>query len=107
MNKTEAAYAELLELRRKAGEIFAWGFEQVRLRLAHTTFYTPDFLVIMPDNTLEFHEVKGFWREDARVKIKVAATAFPHFRFIAVTKKGKQIGAWDFEDFEPAERLNS
>ena len=31
---------------------------------------------------IEVHEVKGFWTDDALVKIKVAAAKFP-FRFIA------------------------
>ena len=36
---------------------------------------------------LELHECKGFWRDDARVKIKVAASLYP-FKFIAVTAAG-------------------
>ena len=34
------------------------------------TYYNPDYLVIYPGH-FEIHEVKGFWRDDARVKIKV------------------------------------
>jgi hypothetical protein len=41
------------------------------------------------------HEVKGFWQDDARVKIKVAASIYP-FKFIAV-KKAK--GGWEREEF--------
>ena len=48
---------------------------------------------------LEFHEVKGFWRDDARVKIKVAAEHFP-FKFVAVRKKKlSEGGGWDVEEF--------
>lgn len=64
-------------------------------RLADKTFYTPDFVVLAPDGVLEMHEVKGFWEEDARVKIKVAAAQFP-FRFVAITRDK---GNWSFESF--------
>jgi len=85
MNKTEAAYANVLELRKKAGEVKRWAFEPMKFRLADKTYYTPDFMVTFEDH-LEFHEVKGFWEDDARVKIKVVAEMFPEFLFIAVKK---------------------
>lgn len=99
MNKTEAAYAQVLEMRLRAGEIHWYGFERMKLRLADKTFYTPDFSVLLPNLALEFHEVKGKWEDDARVKIKVAAAQYP-FRFLAVTKARKRDGgAWHYEIF--------
>ena len=38
---------------------------------------------------------KGFWEDDARVKIKVAAEVFP-FRFVAITRSKD---GWKEEDF--------
>lgn len=97
MNKTEQSYATgTLDVLKLAGEIAAYWFESVKLRLADRTFYTPDFLVQLADGTLEFHEVKGFWEDDARVKVKVAAEQYPLFRFIAVTKRKKE---WVREEF--------
>jgi len=98
MNRTEQAYANELEARRLSGDVASWMYEPAGLRLAANTTYNPDFLVVLEDGTTEWHEVKGFWRDDARVKIKVAATRFPFWRFIAVTKKA---GAWIVEEFEP------
>ena len=99
MNKTEEAYAHYLELYRRAGEILWFKFEGVKLRLADNTFYTPDFAVMGADQSLACHEVKGFWEDDARVKIKVAASIYP-FRFIAVTAKPKKSGGgWAVEEF--------
>lgn len=95
MNKTEAAYAAYLDAQKKTGLIADYRFEAVKLRLADKTFYTPDFVVLAPDGVLEMHEVKGFWEEDARVKIKVAAAQFP-FRFLAITRDK---GNWAFESF--------
>ena len=49
--------------------------------------------------TMEIHETKGHWEDDARVKIKVAATLFP-FRFFAITQGRKEKkGQWIFEEF--------
>ena len=91
MNRTERAYADLLETRRRAGDLAWYAFDRISLRLGDGCHYRPDFLVMLADGKLEVHEVKGFWRDDARVKIKVAAAQFP-FRFIAVQKRAKKHG---------------
>lgn len=99
MNKTESEYYQLLELRKRAGEVVWYRFEVVKLRLADNTFYTPDFAVMLSTGEMEMHEVKGFWTDDARVKIKVAAEQYP-FRFIAVKPKAKKAGGgWEVEEF--------
>ena len=99
MNKTEAAYAATLDARRHAGEVAWYKFEGVKLRLADNTFYTPDFAVMLADGALEMHEVKGFWQDDARAKIKIAADLFP-VRFVAVRViPKKEGGGWGVEEF--------
>lgn len=99
MNKTEAAYGQHLEALRVAGEVAWFKFEGVKLRLADNTFYTADFAVMRTDGVMELHEVKGFWQDDARVKIKVAADLYP-FRFIAIkAKTKKEGGGWALEEF--------
>jgi len=99
MNKTEAAYAALLESQKAAGEVAWYKFEAIKLRLADNTFYTPDFAVMLRSGALEMHEVKGFWTDDGRVKIKVAADMHP-FRFVAIRPKAKKDGGgWAVEEF--------
>ena len=99
MNKTEAAYEAHLALLQHAGEIQWRKFEGLKLRLADNTFYTPDFAVMAADGVIECHEVKGFWQDDARAKIKVAADLYP-FRFLAVRAKAKKDGGgWAVEAF--------
>jgi len=95
MNKTEERYARRLENMKLAALIIDWRFDELNFRLAKKTHYRPDFLVITTDR-IEMHEVKGFWRDDARVKIKMAARMFPWFRWVAVQWKKKQ---WVFESF--------
>ncbi len=103
MNKTETAYSRVLEERRLVGEILEWRFEPMRFRLGAEATYTPDFAVQLPDQTLEFHDVKGRtgrgpggWEDAARVKIKVAAEIYPWFRFVGVCRSGL---GWKREDF--------
>ena len=99
MNKTEQAYADLLELRKRAGEIHGYRFEPLKFNLGSACFYTPDFEVVLPDGVLEYHEVKGFWRDDARVKIKAVARQFSDRLFVVVMKKAKKHGGgWEREE---------
>jgi hypothetical protein len=99
MNKTEQAYAATLEQRKFAGEVAWYKFEGFKFRLADNTFYTPDFAVMLADGSLEAHEVKGFWQDDARAKIKIAADLYP-LRFVAVQVKPKKDGGgWNVEEF--------
>jgi hypothetical protein len=99
MNKTEAAYESDLRDAQAVGDIQWYRFEGLKLRLADNTFYTPDFAVVARDGVLECHEVKGFWRDDARAKIKIAAEMYP-FRFKAVKARAKRDGGgWIEEAF--------
>ena len=99
MNKTEQAYAEHLAHLQSIGNVLWFKFEGVKFRLADNTFYSPDFAVMMSDGRMQIHEVKGFWQDDARVKIKVAADLYP-FEFVAVKAKAKKDGGgWSREEF--------
>ena len=98
MNRTEAAYGTLLERRKVLGEVAWFDFEAVTLKLADDTRYTPDFPVLLADGTIEMHEVKGHMRDDAWVKLKLAARLFP-FRFILVRRVAKNAGGgWTFQE---------
>lgn len=99
MNRTEAAYAAFLDTLILCKDVLWWKFEAAKLRLADNTFYSPDFLVLRADGALECHEVKGHWEDDARVKIKVAASIYP-MQFIAVQALAKSKGGgWKVERF--------
>jgi hypothetical protein len=98
MNSHEAKYAERLEAERLLGRVDSWQFEPMALYLARGLRYHPDFMVIYADGAVEIHEVKGFWRDDAKAKIKMAADEFPMFRFRSFSlKKGK----WEEMEFKP------
>lgn len=84
LNKTEGRYRDHLETRKIAREILWYGFEVVTFKLAPDLRYTPDFLVLMKDLTLECHECKAMTKtgkllitDDGRVKLIMAAELFP------------------------------
>lgn len=101
MNDTERRYADLLELRKRAGEIVWYKFEGLKLRLADNTFYSPDFFVMTSEYELQVHEVKGaaaIFEDDAKVKIKVAAEMYPFPFFVAIAKPKKHGGGFEITE---------
>lgn len=99
MNSLELAYSQHLEAKRLRGEIQQWSWESVKLKLADQTWYCPDFRVITADGTEEFHETKGFMREDANVKLKVAAELHPYrFRLVRQLPK-RDGGGWELTEY--------
>jgi hypothetical protein len=100
MNKTEGRRAVELNALLRAGDIQSWAYEAITLKLAEDCRYTPDFFVVETSGRIRFEETKGFWRDDARVKIKVAAKQFPMFSFVALTaRKARDGGGWKTEEF--------
>lgn len=83
---TEARYDLKLRVMKQNGEIIDYRYEPFNLRLADGAAYKPDFLVVYPDR-FEFHEVKGYWREAARVRFKIAAKELPWFIFRVIEEK--------------------
>lgn len=80
----ERRYAdEVLEPERLAGEILGWWYEPMTLHLGGGVKYKPDFGVLPKSREYRFIETKGFWREAARARIKLAASIFP-FPFTAI-----------------------
>lgn len=100
MNKLEQRYANQLEMMRLAREINGWTYEPDKLELAYRCTYTPDFKVFKnkgkTDLTIEYHEVKGYMRDDAAVKLKVAARMYPQYKFVLVKWDRKK--GWIFKE---------
>lgn len=100
MNRTEKAYAAYLERQKFDGQVAAYWFESIKLKIAdHACFYTPDFLVLRPDGSLELHEVKGsprIFQDDAKVKTKSAATQYPFKVFVVYPEKR---AGWKVEEY--------
>jgi hypothetical protein len=89
-SKWEHAYANHLDMLQAAGRVLAWSYERDRLEIGIGARYTPDFAVMVPGDRLEYHEVKGYRREAAMVRIRAAALKYSEFTFVLVTKKDGQ-----------------
>jgi hypothetical protein len=92
MNKTEALFFAHL----KATHPGAWiEREPVALKLGNGVRYNPDFMVAdsAGSSQLTAYEVKGHMRDDAAVKLKVAARLFPFIRFVLVWRD-RRAGTW-------------
>ena len=101
MNALERSYSQQLDVLVRLGRVAEWHYEAVTLRIGADCRLTPDFLVVLSDGTVEFHDTKGttyrhrkagrvgvpYIQEDARVKLRAAATAFPFtFKLVTHTK---------------------
>ncbi len=94
LNKTERAYLAYL---RRLG-VPSLGIQNVTLKLADDCRLTVDFNYIDENGRWTFVDVKGFQREDALIKMKVAARLFPILRFVIVKKDGT---GWDAKEVKP------
>jgi uncharacterized pyridoxamine 5'-phosphate oxidase family protein len=70
-SKGEAAYAQELDWRVKAGEILSWeGQYKIDLKVngIHICNYYVDFKVVTKHGSIEFHEYKGFETMEWKMK---------------------------------------
>ncbi len=97
MNRLESRFAAELAAWKATGQIEWWGYEVLKLRLAKGAWYKPDFLVQFKQGFV-LYETKGFMREAANVRIKVAAETYRFFKFIVVRLVK---GQWHYTEIEP------
>lgn len=99
MNKTEEAFFEYLKATMPDCDYTHYA-QSITLLIANGCRYTPDFISVSK-LTGEWlaHETKGFMRDDAGVKIKVAASVYPAIKFRLVTKR--KGGQWDIQEILP------
>jgi hypothetical protein len=95
MNKTELAFWQMMAGSRLNLIVACWR-EPLTFRLAGRTRYTPDFGVRIRGEPFTLVEVKGFMRDDAAVKLKVAADMYPCFRWLLVRRDGRH--GWDVRE---------
>lgn len=102
LNKTEAAFEAYLKARYDH-EDWVLGSQNITLQLGNGVRYTPDFNAFSRRGDMRpmFWEVKGHMRDDAAVKLKVAAALYPQFDFALVKKHGKTALGWRIEEVLP------
>lgn len=87
-NKLEQAVED--RLRQWFGPASKIRFQEITLKLANGLRYTPDFHVTNKEHRDLFFEAKGFMRDDAAAKIKMAARQFDHWVFILIWREKGQ-----------------
>jgi hypothetical protein len=94
-SQLEADYAARLKTLELAGIVKRWRYEPVNIRLVDKkkaqSHYNPDWLVEYNDGRWFFDETKGYMRSTGRLKLYLAATDFPMFKFRKVTRED---GEW-------------
>lgn len=87
-------------------EVVTHGFEPLRFAIANGGNYTPDYVVVLEDGTVEIWEVKpscGWLNESSKVRWKAAAESWAGGLFVfraAVEKRKKDGGGWDVTTYE-------
>ena len=93
-SKWELQYAAHLDFRVATGHVVSWSYEPDTLVCAGGTKYRPDFRVRLPEGE-EYHEVKGFFRAQDKVRMREAVVVSP-LPIVLVTRKG---GAWHYTPY--------
>ena len=102
-SKWELEYAQYLDVLKATNKIWDWHYEPESLEIGVGAKYTPDFKVwITFGGRVEYREVKGYKREAAMVRLRVAAARYPNDGFVLVTKKN---GQWTHVTIAPAPAL--
>lgn len=104
-SQLEADYATHLDMLKSAGEIKWWAYEVISFKIGDGCWYKPDFMVVFADDSIEFHETKGYEREAGRVRLRVAAQQLWMFTFRQIKritfKSVKSVnGRWDVTEIK-------
>lgn len=89
-SKAEANYARYLEFLKHTGNIADWlhepktfWFEGIKRGVVS---YLPDFKVINPNSSHEWHEVKGYYDSKSLTKIKRMGKYYPQEKLVLIDK---------------------
>ena len=103
----ERNYAWYLEFLLEKKEIKEWEYEPITFSFDKikrgTRSYTPDFKVIYPDNTIKYHEVKGWMDKKSKTKLNRMKKYYPNInmeiidepRYKAIKKWSCIIKGWE------------
>jgi len=96
-SKWEANYSLYLEFLIKYNKIKSWKYEVDVFVFENIKFgtrsYRPDFKVINTNNSIEYHEVKGYWDKKSITKMKRMKKYYPDIKIIIIdSERYKEIG---------------
>lgn len=101
----EANYARYLNWLVGIGEIKSWRYEPKTFEFSQikkgSRFYTPDFEITNNDNSIEYHEIKGYMDQRSATKLKRMAKYYPDVKVVVVDKDAYQGLAKSVRSFIP------
>ena len=84
----EANYARYLNWLKDLNQIKDWQYEPDTFEFFSikkgTRFYTPDFKIMNLDDSIEYHEVKGWMDEKSFTKLKRMAKYYPEIKLVLI-----------------------
>jgi len=86
-SRWEANYARYLNTLLASGEILKWEYEPETFQFPvkrGNKHYTPDFKVTLPDGSIEYHEVKGWYDSDSKIKIRRMALHHKNIKIVLI-----------------------
>lgn len=90
-SKWEANYARYLEFLKQHHQIKDWKHEPKTFWFGNIKrgccSYLPDFEIINNDNSIEYHEVKGWYDSRSKTKIKRMAKYYPEIKLVVIFGK--------------------
>lgn len=101
----EANWARYLNWLISVGRIKSWEFEPETFEFATikrgVRFYTPDFRVVNDDDSVEYHEIKGWMDKKSATRMKRMAKYYPDIKIILIDADGYRSVARDVRRFIP------
>lgn len=90
-SKWEANYALYLCFLKNNGEIKKWEYESECFIFQKIQFgirsYRPDFKVTNNNNTVEYHEIKGWMTKESKTKLKRMDKYYPEIKIVLIDRK--------------------
>ena len=90
-SKWEANYALYLNFLSSQRQIKKWEYESEVFIFHERKFgirsYRPDFKIYNNDNTIEYHEVKGYMDSNSKTKLKRMKQYYPKIKIVFIDKK--------------------
>lgn len=92
MNHTEEAfYNRHIKPNLENGNLLFAHYEQLKFILGPGSTWLPDFVLVTKDGDILVVEIKGFWKADDRIQVKVVAGKFPYLHVFGARCTTKKI----------------
>ena len=100
----EGNYARYLNWLVEQGEIKSWEYEPDTFDFPvkrGSKFYTPDFKIVNANESIEYHEIKGYMDQPSKTKIKRMGIHYPKVNLVVIDSDAYRALARDIKNMIP------